>query len=73
MKKIALFAAAMGAALAFAAPASAKGWKHHGHGWERGHHARYYVPMRSNRGGYLRGHARARYVHRLNRERRWGH
>lgn len=65
MKKFMIYAAALGAALAFASPASAKNGKHHG--WNKGYKHGHYMPMRSNRGGYLRGRERARYVHRLNR------
>jgi hypothetical protein len=72
LKKIWICAAAIGAALVFSAPASAKNAKHHGYGYGNGH-AKHYKPMRSNRGGMMRGHERSRYVHSLNRAKRYGY
>jgi hypothetical protein len=75
LKKIWICAAAIGAALVFSGPASAKNakhGKHHGYGYSQGH-AKYYKPMRSNRGGMMRGQDRARYVHGLNRAKRYGY
>lgn len=71
MKKILICAAAIGAALAFTAPASAKGGHGRGHGWGHGYGHAKVMPLRSNRGGYLRGRARADYVHSLNRAKRY--
>ena len=72
MKKILICAAALAAGIVFAAPASAKSWKNHGHGYSYGH-SKKVMPLRSNRGGYLRGHDRARYVHGLNRSKKVKH
>ena len=76
MKKILVCAAAIGAALVFSAPASARDRGHHGkhYGYAYGHgHARYATPMRSNRYGMMRGHERANYVHGMNHMRRYGY
>ena len=71
MKKILMCAVALGAALAFAAPASAKDGRGYGHGYKKGHHARQVIVVRSNKYGMRRGHERARYVHQLNRMKRY--
>jgi hypothetical protein len=76
LKKILICAAAIGAALVFSAPASARDGGYHGkhYGYAYGHgHARYVMPMRSNRYGMMRGHERARYVHNMNHARRYGY
>jgi len=72
MTKIWICAAAIGAALVFAAPASAKNAKHmNGNGYAYGHaKSKHMMPLRSNRGGMMHGQTRARYVQKLNRSKR---
>jgi hypothetical protein len=72
LKKIWICAAAIGAALVFSAPASARDngrGKHHGYSYGHGH-AKHAMPMRSNRGGMMRGHERSRYVRSMNHAQR---
>jgi len=69
MKKTLILGAALLAGVAFApADASAKNVKNHGMGWGYSHHA---MPSRSNKGGKLRGHDRARQVHYMNDMKRY--
>ncbi|MDB5545354.1 MAG: hypothetical protein JWO64_2503, partial [Hyphomicrobiales bacterium] len=69
LKKIWICAAAIGAALVFSAPASARDngrGKHHGYAYGHGQ-MKHAMPMRSNKYGKRHGHERAGYVHSMNR------